>query len=160
MSQQFLLSAAARTLSLASVARMSDEEAHAKFTAIRWADNGGKPYCPKCGCVTVYAYATRKVWKCAACRYQFSVTAFDPNAPSTTTQTAQVGRVVVDRQGPQVTNIIFNALAAEMTWKTAISDGPFGGGKGGIKVAPKSLSSAQKATRTTWLLNSAASRLR
>src|SRR6266700_922474 len=75
MSQHFLLSAAARTLSLASVARMSDEEAHAKFTAIRWADNGGQPYCPKCGCVTVYAYATRKLWKCAACRYQFSVTA-------------------------------------------------------------------------------------
>src|SRR5713226_5325849 len=75
MSQHFLLSAAARTLSLASVARMSDEEAHAKFVAIRWADNGGEPYCPKCGCVTVYAYTTRKLWKCRACRYQFSVTA-------------------------------------------------------------------------------------
>ena len=75
MSQHFLLSAAARTLSLASVARMSDEEAHAKFVAIRWGDNGGAPYCPKCGCVKVYAYATRKLWKCAACRYQFSVTA-------------------------------------------------------------------------------------
>jgi len=54
---------------------MSDEEAHAKFVAIRWADNDGKPYCPKCGCVRVYAYATRKLWKCTACRYQFSVTA-------------------------------------------------------------------------------------
>jgi hypothetical protein len=75
MSQHFLLSAAARTLSLASVARMSDEEAHAKFVAIRWADNNGQPYCPKCGCLTVYAYATRKLWKCTACRYQFSVTA-------------------------------------------------------------------------------------
>src|ERR1700694_5828206 len=75
MPQHFLLSAAARTLSLASVARMSDEEAHAKFVAIRWADNDGQPYCPKCGCVTVYAYATRKLWKCRACRYQFSVTA-------------------------------------------------------------------------------------
>jgi ribosomal protein L37AE/L43A len=60
---------------LSAVARMSDEEAHAKFVAIRWADNDGQPYCPKCGCVTVYAYATRKLWKCAACRYQFSVTA-------------------------------------------------------------------------------------
>jgi hypothetical protein len=38
MSQHFLLSAAARTLSLSAVARMSDEEAHAKFIAIRWAD--------------------------------------------------------------------------------------------------------------------------
>src|SRR5580704_2923806 len=75
MPQHFLLSAAARTLSLASVARMSDEEAHAKFVAIRWADNDGQPYCPKCGCLTVYAYTTRKLWKCTACRYQFSVTA-------------------------------------------------------------------------------------
>jgi ISXO2-like transposase domain len=35
----------------------------------------GKPYCPECGCAKVYAYATRKLWKRSACRYQFSVTA-------------------------------------------------------------------------------------
>jgi ribosomal protein L37AE/L43A len=75
MPQHFLLSAAARTLSLSAVARMSDEEAHAKFVAIRWADTEGKPYCPECGCAKVYAYATRKLWKCSACRYKFSVTA-------------------------------------------------------------------------------------
>jgi len=75
MSQHFLLSAAARTLSLSAVARMSDEEAHAKFTEIRWADNNGRAYCPDCGCLKVYALATRKLWKCAGCRYMFSVTA-------------------------------------------------------------------------------------
>jgi transposase-like protein len=75
MSQHFLLSAAARTFSLSAVARMSDEEAHAKFVAIRWADTDGQPYCPECGCAKVYAYATRKLGKCSACRYQFSVTA-------------------------------------------------------------------------------------
>lgn len=75
MPQHFLLSVAARTLSLSAVARMSDKEAHARFVAIRWADNEGKPYCPECGCAKVYAYATRKLWKCTACRYQFSVTA-------------------------------------------------------------------------------------
>ena len=75
MSQHFLLSAAARTLSLSAVARMLDEEAHAKFVEIRWAENDGQPFCPKCGCVKVYAFATRKLWKCSACRYQFSVTA-------------------------------------------------------------------------------------
>src|SRR5258707_2985777 len=76
MSQHFLLSAAARTLSLSAVARMSDEEAHAKFVAIRWADNDGKPYCPKCGCLTVWAIPSRKTWQCAAkgCGKQFSVT--------------------------------------------------------------------------------------
>src|SRR3954452_17849116 len=75
MPQHFLLSAAARTLSLATVARMSDEEAHAKFVEIRWADNDGNPYCPKCGNRRVSAITTRKLWKCSPCRYQFSVTA-------------------------------------------------------------------------------------
>src|SRR4051812_11111233 len=75
MAQHFLLSAAAQTLSLASVARMSDEEAHAKFVEIRWADNSGQPYCPKCGNARVSAITTRKLWKCSPCRYQFSVTA-------------------------------------------------------------------------------------
>src|SRR5713226_7256258 len=75
MAQDFLLSAAARTLSLASVARMSDEEARATFQRIRWSDNGGEPYCPRCGCLKVRALATRPVWKCSGCTYQFSVTA-------------------------------------------------------------------------------------
>jgi Transposase zinc-ribbon domain len=77
MSQHFLLSAAARTLSLSAVARMSDEEAHAKFVEIRWANNGGEPYCPKCGCLEISALRTRNLWKCRAkeCHYMFSVTA-------------------------------------------------------------------------------------
>lgn len=54
---------------------MSDEEARAAFRRIRWADNGGEPYCPRCGCLKVYGLATRPVWKCSGCRYQFSVTA-------------------------------------------------------------------------------------
>src|SRR6266850_5072868 len=48
---------------------------HAKFAELRWGDNHGKPYYPECGCLKVYVFATRKLWKCAACRYQFSVTA-------------------------------------------------------------------------------------
>jgi hypothetical protein len=35
MAQHFLLSAKARTLSLAAICRMSDDEAHAAFVAIR-----------------------------------------------------------------------------------------------------------------------------
>jgi hypothetical protein len=43
MWQHFLLSAKARTLSLASVARMSEEEARDMFRKVRWAANDGEP---------------------------------------------------------------------------------------------------------------------
>ena len=74
MASHFLLSSEARTLSLASVFRMSDDEANARFQAIRWADNGGEAFCPRCECTAVYAYAARRIWKCKACQHQFSVT--------------------------------------------------------------------------------------
>lgn len=74
MSQHFLLTAKARSLSLAKVARLSDEEAYQTFKLIRWAATNGEPFCPKCGCVAVYTYQTRKLFKCKACNHQFSVT--------------------------------------------------------------------------------------
>ncbi len=77
MAQHFLLSAKARTLSLASVLRMSEKDAETMFAAIRWADNGGKPVCPHCGSVTVYECrrpngALR--FRCKGCRGDFSLT--------------------------------------------------------------------------------------
>jgi len=77
LSQHFLLSPAARTLTLASVAHMSDEEAERVFIRLRWADSNGDAYCPHCGCTVVYSArrpngASR--WRCKACRKDFSVT--------------------------------------------------------------------------------------
>src|SRR4051794_9722646 len=76
MAQYFLLTAAARTLTLASVARMSDEAAETVFIRLRWPDNGGKPFCPKCGCVTVYGSRRKGClrWQCKACHKDFSLT--------------------------------------------------------------------------------------
>ena len=54
MTQCFLLSAKARTLSLASVARLFEQEARPTFRAIRWAATDSEPVCPKCGCVVCY----------------------------------------------------------------------------------------------------------
>src|SRR5215203_7144535 len=74
MAQHFLLSAKARTLSLVQVARMSEDEARATFRVMRWHSTGGDPVCPACGCLAVYEYRSRPLFKCKACAKQFSVT--------------------------------------------------------------------------------------
>lgn len=72
--QHFLLSAAARTLSLKAVFRMGEDKAYETFRAMRWADTDGEAVCPRCGCTETYDIATRRRFKCVACYYQFSVT--------------------------------------------------------------------------------------
>jgi transposase-like protein len=74
LAQHFLLSAQARTLSLAKVLRLSDEAAWEAFKGLRWSATNGEPVCPKCACVAVYTYTARKLFKCKACASQFSVT--------------------------------------------------------------------------------------
>jgi transposase-like protein len=74
MSQHYLLSASARTLSIATVARMTDQEAQETFRQIRWHSTNGDPVCPRCGCLAVSAFKTRPIFKCKACEHQFSVT--------------------------------------------------------------------------------------
>ena len=77
MAQHFLLSAKARTLSIGSVMRMTDEQAETMFAAIRWTETAGKAVCPHCGCPTCYEArrpngALR--FRCKACRKDFSLT--------------------------------------------------------------------------------------
>jgi hypothetical protein len=50
VAQHFLLSARARTLTIASVLRMSDRDAETMFASIRWSETYGKAVCPHCGC--------------------------------------------------------------------------------------------------------------
>lgn len=74
MAQHFLLSPAAKTLSLTKVLRMTDRQAETAFRSIRWATTDGAPVCPRCSGTEHYHLAARKVWKCKACAKQFSLT--------------------------------------------------------------------------------------
>ena len=72
--QHFLLSAAARTLSLKAVFSMGEDAAYQAFKMLRWGSTDGDAVCPRCGCVETYDIATRRRFKCVACHHQFSVT--------------------------------------------------------------------------------------
>jgi transposase-like protein len=74
MAQHFLLSAAARSLSLATILRLSESEAMMVFRRLRWSDTDGEPVCPACGSSACYSYHSRPIFKCQACQRQFSVT--------------------------------------------------------------------------------------
>lgn len=76
MAQHFLLSTKARTLSLAQVLRLSDQEAYDAFKAIRFSENDGEAFCPKCGSLDLYSLPRRAMWRCKGkeCGCQFSVT--------------------------------------------------------------------------------------
>jgi transposase-like protein len=72
--QHFLLSAAARTLSLKAVFRMTDDEAYRVFCEMRWPETDGEAVCPRCGCYETYNITSRRRFKCVGCYHQFSVT--------------------------------------------------------------------------------------
>jgi transposase-like protein len=77
MSQHFLLSSRAKTLSLATVFRMSDEAAETAFRKVRWSETDGEPVCPICGGLD--AYDCRRPngaprFRCRACQKDFSIT--------------------------------------------------------------------------------------
>jgi len=77
MSQHFLLSRTAKTLSLATVFRMSDLEAETTFRAVRWSDTDGAPVCPRCGGLDAYEFRGQTGalrFECRACRKEFSIT--------------------------------------------------------------------------------------
>jgi transposase-like protein len=77
MSQHFLLTKAAKTLSLAQVFGMSGEEAETTFRRLRWSETDGAPVCPHCGGLDAYDCRRKSGaprWECKACGKDFSVT--------------------------------------------------------------------------------------
>jgi transposase-like protein len=77
MAQHFLLSAAARTLSLRQVLRLEEAEAWQVFRKIRWPDTDGAAVCPHCNCPTCWECprpnGTPRL-RCKACGHDFSPT--------------------------------------------------------------------------------------
>jgi transposase-like protein len=74
MSQHFLLSKAARTLSLKEIYGLGDVRAYETFCKLRWPSTNGEAVCPRCGGLDSYNITTRRRFKCAACGHQYSVT--------------------------------------------------------------------------------------
>src|SRR5579863_3257786 len=77
MAQHFLLSKAAKTLSLAAVFAMKDGDAEMAFRRIRWADTNGEPTCPHCGGTDAYDCRRLKGaprFRCRACVKDFTIT--------------------------------------------------------------------------------------
>jgi transposase len=74
MSQHFLLSAKARTLSVRKVMEMTHDEAFQVFKQLRWGA-GEETACPVCGTIDRHYFRNdRKQWRCKACTHAFSVT--------------------------------------------------------------------------------------
>lgn len=77
MAQHFLLSPRAKTLGLAQVVRMRDEEVEDTFRKLRWPESDGAPVCPKCGGTDAYDCRRQSGaprFRCRACRKDFSIT--------------------------------------------------------------------------------------
>jgi transposase-like protein len=77
VSQHFLLTRSAKTLSLAQVFRMTDGEAETTFRRLRWSETDGAPVCSHCG--SLDAYDCRRPngaprFRCRECQKDFSVT--------------------------------------------------------------------------------------
>ena len=77
MAQHFLLSKAAKTLSLLDVMKATDEQVEKLFAALRWPETNGEAACVHCGSVAVYDCrrpngAPR--FRCKDCGKDFSIT--------------------------------------------------------------------------------------
>jgi transposase-like protein len=73
MSQHFLLSAQARSLSIRQIFALTDQAAFELFKQSRW--GGGDPGCPRCGVSDKHYFGkSRRQWRCTACGHTFSVT--------------------------------------------------------------------------------------
>ncbi|PEQ14484.1 IS1595 family transposase [Novosphingobium sp. PC22D] len=117
--QHFLLSAAARTLSLKKVFRMGEDAAYRTFCELRWPENDGEAICPRCGCVETYNITTRRKFKCVACHHQFSVTSGTIFASRKLSFTDLLAAIVIFVNGAKGVSALQVSRDLDVQYKTA-----------------------------------------
>ena len=119
MAQHFLLSAKARTLSLAKVFRMGEDAAYGIFCDMRWPETDGEPICPRCGCTESYHISTRRKFKCIGCHHQFSVTSGTIFASRKLSFTDLLAAVVIFVNGAKGISALQASRDLDVQYKTA-----------------------------------------
>ncbi len=117
--QHFLLSAAARTLSLKAVFKMGEDAAYETFRRMRWAETDGEAVCPKCGCPETYNITSRRRFKCVGCHRQFSVTSGTIFASRKLSFTDLLAAIVIFVNGAKGVSALQISRDLDVQYKTA-----------------------------------------
>jgi transposase-like protein len=119
MAQHFLLSAAARTLSLKAVFKMGEDAAYQAFCLMRWPETDGEAYCPRCGCTETYNITSRRRFKCVGCHHQFSVTSGTIFASRKLSYTDLLAAIVIFVNGAKGVSALQVSRDLDVQYKTA-----------------------------------------
>lgn len=117
--QHFLLSAAARSISLKAVFKMGEDKAYETFCQLRWPETEGEAVCPSCGCTEVYHITTRRRFKCVACHKQFSVTSGTIFASRKLSFTDLLAAIVIFVNGAKGVSALQVSRDLDVQYKTA-----------------------------------------
>ena len=117
--QHFLLSAAARTLSLRAVFRMGEDVAYQTFCQMRWPETEGEAICPQCGCTESYNITSRRKFKCVGCHHQFSVTSGTIFASRKLSFTDLLAAIVIFVNGAKGVSALQVSRDLDVQYKTA-----------------------------------------
>ena len=119
MAQHFLLSAAARTLSLKAVYQMGEDQAYETFKLLRWPETDGEAVCPRCGCVEAYKNAKRRNFQCVGCKHQFTVTSGTILANRKLSFTDLLAAIVIFVNGAKGVSALQVSRDLDVQYKTA-----------------------------------------
>ena len=117
--QHFLLSAAARSISLKAVYKMGEDKAYETFRKLRWPETDGEAVCPECGCTETYNITSRRRFKCVACHKQFSVTSGTIFASRKLSFTDLLAAIVIFVNGAKGVSALQLGRDLDVQYKTA-----------------------------------------